>query len=125
MENKYEIQEKKIEALREQVENLRQLVIKEDNEIKEAIKAKIQELTPNELWLGIDSRRSYDNYWRVEIGFIDENGKTDFGSTFIMYVYPKETHSHKASIYINQGTIGEWCVEEHPYQYSRIILINC
>ena len=124
MENKYALQEKKIEELKTQVETMRELAVKEDQEIEEAIKAKIQSLTPNKLWIGIDSYRTYSDYVRIEIGFIDEKGETDFGSTFTMYVYLKPTNCYKDTIYISTGTIGQWCVEDNPYQYSRIILIN-
>lgn len=124
MENKYALQEKKIEDLTIQVETMRELAVKEDKEIEEAIKAKIQSLTPNKLSIRIDSYRSYSDDVRIEVGFIDEKGKEDFGSTFTMYVYLKPTNCYRDTIYISTGTIGSWCVEDNPYQYSRIILIN-
>ncbi len=124
MENKYELKEKEIETLKGQVEKLRELTLKEDEEIRNLIKEQIQVLTPNKLWFGIDSRRRYDDYWRVEIGFINEKGETDFGSTFTLYVYTKDTTCYKEGIYVSTGTIGQWSVDTHPYQYSRIILIN-
>ena len=75
MENKYELREKEIETLKGRVEKLRELTLQEDEEIRNLIKEQIQVLTPNKLWFGIDSRRTYSDYWRVEIGFIDEKGE--------------------------------------------------
>lgn len=125
MENKYEFKEKQIEVLRGQVEKLREAVKKEDKEIRDLITEKIQSLTPNKLWLGIEILRKYSDYWRVQVEFVNEEGKNDFGSSFTMYVYVNSRSSyHKDGIYLNCGTIGEWNVDENPYQYSRLILMN-
>lgn len=128
MNDKYEFKEKKIEELRIQVENLEQLTLKEDEEIKKLVEDKIQNLLPeHKLYFHFDVPHSPREWreWYIDMGFIDEKGEEDFSSHFHIYIYLNPISSiRKKSIYINCGTKGEWCVEDDPYQYYRILLMK-
>lgn len=128
MNDKYEFKEKKIDELRIQIENLEQLTSKEDEEIKKLIEDKIQNLLPeHKLYFHFDVPHSSREWseWDVEMGFVNEKGEEDSGSHFWIYVYLNPRSSiRRKGIYINCGTVGEWCVEDNPYQYYRILLMK-
>ena len=109
---------KKRDELKTKLEELTTLYKNQLQKMENEIETILTEFKPKDTKVQLCINISYYRDLSVDISFINENGKEDFGSNFRFYL-EKDLNSHEYVTKMSQGTIGTYTLA-NIYQYYRL-----
>ena len=109
---------KKRDELKTKLEELTTLYKNQLQKMENEIETILTEFKPKDTKVQFCINISYYRDLSVDISFINENGKEDFGSNFRFYL-EKDLNSHEYVTKMSQGTIGTYTLA-NIYQYYRL-----